>query len=197
MIRSPIAKTILLIFGVNIGVVACTLTPCTIGKQPQGTSDTVDKNQANRDLHQVGERLAKAIIDRDIQTVLSYDRPDLRHNDEIALKNSKSDLYCYLFDTTCISSNNGKWRSVYDKLSQARQLGIKVNLARSPYDHKLYGSLLFYDQSSISATNLKSSAFLCKEQGVQFVSWKFKLEDGKWKAVTPLFDNETEGLCSE
>jgi hypothetical protein len=165
--------------------------------QAKKKSSLVATSQVRQDLQQLGEKIAKAVLDKDIPTLLSYDRADMRSEDEVHLKNTKSDLYCYLFDSSCITWGNGEWRSVYDKLSQARQLGIKVRTSRSPYDHQLYGGLLFYDRSSVSEKDLRSSDFLCKQQATQLVSWNFRLEGGRWKPVTPLFDDETDGLCGE
>src|SRR2546428_5657161 len=92
-------------------------------QQPQKKSDI-----ARRNLHLIGEKVARAVLDKDIPSLLSYDRADFRSEDEASLKNTKSDLYCFLFDSSCIEG--GKWRSVYDKLSHSRQLGIKVTLAK-------------------------------------------------------------------
>jgi len=158
-------------------------------QQPQKKFDI-----ARRNLHLIGEKVARAVLDKDIPSLLSYDRADFRSEDEASLKHTKSDLYCFLFDSSCIEG--GKWRSVYDKLSHSRQLGIKVTLAKSRYDGHLYGILLFYDRASISDKDLGSPDFLCKESPTRIASWKFKLEDGKWRPVTPMFDNEAEGLCS-
>jgi hypothetical protein len=167
------------------------------GKQAKKKSGSVAANQVKLNLQQLGEKIAKAVLERDIPTLLSYDRADMRSEDEVHLKNTKSDLYCYLFDSSCITWGSGEWRSVYDKLSQAHQLGIKVSTSRSPHDHQLYGGLLFYDRSSVSEKDLRSPDFLCRQQATQLASWNFRLEGGKWKPVTPLFDDETDGLCAE
>ena len=143
----------------------------------------------------MGEAIAKAVLDKNIETLLSYDRSDLRPDDAVSLKNPKSDLYCYIFDSDCITWGHGEWRSVYDKLSQAHPLEIKVSLSSSPYDQQLYGSLFFYDASGVSSKDLRSPEFLCKEAPAKIASWKFRLEKGKWKSVTPLFDSETRGPC--
>jgi hypothetical protein len=152
-------------------------------------------NNPSRSLRKVGEVVAKAVLDKNIEALLTYDRADLRSPDEVSLKNAKSDLYCYIFDSDCITWGNGDWRSVYDKLSQARQLEIKVSLSRSRADRQLYGNLIFYDASAVSEKALSSRDFLCKEGPAKLASWRFRLENGKWRAVTPLFDSETRGPC--
>jgi len=145
----------------------------------------------------MGEKISKAVLDKDIATLLTYDRADLRSADEVSLKNTKSDLYCYIFDSDCITWGSGNWRSVYDKLAQARQLEIKVSVSSSPYDRQTYGSLFFYDASGVSAKDLRSRDYLCKEGPANITSWKFRLENGKWKPVTPLFDSETRACPSD
>ena len=170
--------------------------PRAFGQQSQKskTSNASERALARRELNLIGEEIAKAVLDKDIPTLLSYDREDLRSADEVSLKDAKSDLYCFLFDSSCIQG--GKWRSVYDKLSQSRPPGIHVFLAKSRYDGHLYATLVFYDRASVTDENLGSPDFLRKESLTRIASWKFKLEDGKWRPVTPMFDNETEGLCS-
>ncbi len=163
--------------------------------QAQQKSGATRSNNPSRDLRKVGEAVAKAVLDKNIQALLTYDRADLRPADEESLKNTKSDLYCYIFDSDCITWGSGNWRSVYDKLSQARQLEIKVSVSSSPYDRQLYGSLFFYDASAVSEKDLRAPDFLCKEGPANVASWKFRLENGKWRPVTPLFDSETRGPC--
>src|SRR5882762_5558988 len=163
----------------------------------QQKSSAARRNTPSRDLHKIGEAIAKAVLDKNIETLLSFDRADLRSQDEVALKNTKSSLYCYIFDSDCITWGDGDWLSIYDKLSQANRLEIRVRVARSPYDRQLYGGLLFYDASAVSEKDLRSPDFLCKEGPARFASWKFRLENGKWKPVTPLFVSETDGPCGE
>jgi hypothetical protein len=169
--------------------------PRALAKQSQKskTNSVSERSLDRRELNLIGEKIAKAVLDKDIRTLLTYDREDLRSEDE-ALKDAKSNLYCSLFDSSCIQGS--KWHSVYDKLSQARQLGIKAIVGKSRYDGHLYGTLLFYDRASITDKDLGSPDFLCKEQSTRLASWKFKREDGKWGPVTPMFDTETDGLCS-
>lgn len=163
--------------------------------EAQQKSTAARKSTPSAELHKLGEAIAKAVLDKDIPGLLAYDRRDLRSQDEASLKNTKGDLYCYLFDSECITWGDGTWRSVYEKLSAARPLQIKVSLVRSSSDRQLYGSLLFYDAASISDKDLRSTDFLCKQAPAKVASWRFRLEDGKWRAVTPLFDSETLGAC--
>jgi len=167
----------------------------TNADQSQQKSNAARRNTPSRDLHKMGEVIAQAVLDKNIDTLLSYDRADLRSLDEAALKNTKSNLYCYIFDSECITWGDGNWRSVYDKISQAHPLEIKVSVSSSRYDRQLYGSLFFYDASAVSEKDLRSPAFLCKETPASIVSWKFRLESGKWKPVNPLFDSETGAPC--
>src|SRR5712671_6501805 len=167
----------------------------TQAHQAQQKSSTARKNTPSRDLHKIGEAIAKAVLDKNIETLLSFDRADLRSQVEESLKNTKSNLYCYIFDSECITWGDGTWRSVYDKLSQAHALEIRVSVSSSRYDRQMYGNLFFYDASAVSEKDLRSPAFLCKETPASIASWKFRLESGKWKPVNPLFDSETGAPC--
>ncbi len=177
----------------------CGLSLAALRLQAKQTkpSNALPRDMASRNLYLIGEKISRAVLDKDIPRLLAYDRTDLRSADEVSLKNTKSDLYCYIFDSDCITWGNGNWRSVYDKLSQAHQLEIKVRVSSSPYDRQLYGSLFFYDASAVSEKDLRSRDFLCKEGPASITSWKFRLENGKWKPVTPLFDSETRACPSD
>jgi hypothetical protein len=188
--RRPSAASVFLVLAATI-VTASQLFPLAAQPAQQKSAGS----NASRDLRKVGEAVAKAVLEKNIQALLSYDRADLRSLDEAGLKNNQSDLYCYIFDSECITWGDGTWRSVYDKLSQARQLEIKVSMTSSPHDRQLYGSLFFYDDAAISEKDLRSRDFLCKEGPAKIASWRFRLEKGKWKPVTPLFDSETRGPC--
>jgi hypothetical protein len=176
------------------GTVACAAVPLRCPGQPQ-TNSTARRNRPGLELRKLGEAIAKAVLDKNVEALLGYDRADSRAQDGVSLKNTKSDLYCYIFDTECITWGNGDWRSVYEKMSQAHPLQIKVSLNSSRADGQLYGTLLFYDAASISDSDLRIPDFLCKEAPARVASWQFRLERGKWKAVTPLFDSETLGAC--
>jgi hypothetical protein len=192
-VRDGTAMRIVIVCVASI-VMAQRLVPSATG-QPQQKASAAHQNTPARDLRKMGEAIAKAVLDKDVPALLRYDRADLRSLDEVSLKNPKSDLYCYIFDSECITWGNGDWRSVYDKLSQAHQLEIKVRVSSSPYDRQLYGNLFFYDASVISDKDLRSPDFLCKEVPASIASWKFRRENGKWKPVNPLFDSETRGPC--
>jgi hypothetical protein len=163
----------------------------------QQKSNAVHGNSPGRNLRKIGDGVAKAVLEKNIEALLAYDRADLRSADEVSLKNTKSNLYCYIFDSDCITWGSGNWRSVYDKLSQAHQLQIKVSVSSSPYDRQTYGNLFFYDASAVSEKDLRSRDYLCKEGPANITSWKFRLENGKWKPVTPLFDSETRACPTE
>src|SRR5580704_15247329 len=86
------------------------------------------KDHAAADLTQIGDELAKAVLSKDVSTLLNFDRKDLSYEDEVALKDQQSTLFCYIFDSKCIST---KRRSVYEILSLAGRVGIKPIFARS------------------------------------------------------------------
>ena len=161
----------------------------------QTQQKAVGRGNSSTSLRKIGETVAKAVLEKNIEVLLAYDRADLRSQDEVSLKNTQSDLYCYIFDSECITWGDGTWRSVYDKLSQARELKIKVSVSSSPYDRQLYGILLFYDATTVSEIDLRSQDFQCREAPAKLASWRFRLENRKWKPVTPLFDNEARGPC--
>ncbi len=162
---------------------------CATNQGPQKKPD-----QALEELHQLGIKIADAVKAKDIPSLLNYARRDMRSQDEITLKDQKSDLYCYLFDSSCITWK--RQRSVYEKISQAQRLGIKaIDGGKSPYDGHRYAFLFFYDSSTISAKMLRSSQFLCEEGPDRISVWTFRMVDKKWEPVTPFFDFGTDSLC--
>ncbi|HEY6307116.1 MAG TPA: hypothetical protein VI488_11745 [Candidatus Angelobacter sp.] len=148
------------------------------------------EDPATRELRAIGDRVMIAVGARDINTLLEYDHdPD----DAASLKNKSGDLYCYLFDSSCIQG--GKTRAVYDILSTSRQLAIDASTAK--VQDTRYGLLMFYDKSQISDTELYSPDFLCSDRARKgTASWHFVLANGKWSTST-LFDYKIERSCKQ
>jgi hypothetical protein len=147
---------------------------------------------ATNKLQLLGEKVAGAVLSKNIPALLSYDRPDLRPQDEVWFKDEKSDLYCYVFGNECLPSGR---RSVFEIFSKAKRLGVKVrDLGKSDTGER-YALLLFYDRASIPDGSLQANDFLCKQAGKSIISWEFGLVHGTWEAVHPLFDAETDSPC--
>jgi len=160
--------------------------------EPAHSEDVADADR--RDLQLIGKKIATAILEKDSATLLSYDRDDLRVEDEASLKDKTGPLYCYLFDPSCYK--DAKIASVHEILSTAQQLEVSASVAKSPDGHE-YGLLLFYDKSQISEKQLHSD-FLCTDEAFKRVaSWHFIRIGKKWSAASPLFDLETEGACPD
>jgi hypothetical protein len=174
----------LLIFSFLISSIATSVLAAQTANKPKD-------DDATADLKQIGDELAKAVLSKDVSTLLSRDRKDLRGEDEIALKDQQSTLFCYIFDSKCISP---KRRSVYEILSLAGRVGIKPILSRSLQGYP-EGLLVFYDASRVSNQLLLSKGYLCKESGRTLATWAFKLVNGRWEAETPMFDSETDSPC--
>jgi hypothetical protein len=163
---------------------------CKKASEPAAPAAKVVEDTANRDLRAIGERVTTAVVAKDINTLLEYDHDP---EDEASLKNKSSDLYCYLFDSSCIPE--AKRRSVYEIFSTARQLGIDPSVAT--LQGKSYGLLMFYDKSQISDKELYSPDFLCSDKALKATaSWHFVLANGKWSTST-LFDYKTERSCKQ
>jgi hypothetical protein len=173
----------LLIFSFLISSIATSVLAAQTANKP--------KDHAPADLTQIGDELAKAVLSKDVSTLLNFDRKDLSYEDEIALKDQQSTLFCYIFDSKCISPRR---RSVYEILSGAGRVGIKPIFSRSLRGYR-EGLLIFYDASKVSDQLLLSKGYLCKESGRTLATWAFKLVNGRWEAETPMFDSETDGPC--
>lgn len=148
------------------------------------------EDPATRDLRAIGDKVAMAVLAKDVNTFLEFD-----HNpeDEAQLKNQSGDLYCYLFNSGCITE--AKRRAVYELFSSSPKLGIEASVAR--VQGKDYGLLMFYDKSQISNQELYSPDFLCTDKALNATaSWRFILADGKWTTST-LFEYKTERPCKQ
>jgi hypothetical protein len=144
-------------------------------------------------LRAIGRKVAAAVLNHDIETLLSYDRPDLRDGDRLELQDRKSYLYCRLFDRQCLTTGRS---SIYDILSKARHLGIEARMLGTK-GAPPHGLILFFDATQVRKSKLRSASFLCElSLRDQIVSWSFKLENGAWVSATPIFDLETDTLCS-
>jgi hypothetical protein len=92
-----------------------------------------------KELRDVGRKLATAALNRDVETILAYDRADLRASDRQALKDPTSSLYCVLFDSRCTAT----LPSVHEILSKMRRLDIDVQLLRAS-GQPLHGWVVFF-----------------------------------------------------
>ena len=91
------------------------------------------QDPATRNLIAIGDRVTTAIVARNTDILLDYDHdPD----DAASLQGKSGELYCYLFDSSCIQGSNG--RAIYDLFSSARQLGIDASVTN--FDGKNYGA---------------------------------------------------------
>jgi hypothetical protein len=143
-------------------------------------------------LRDIGAAVAKAVLDRDIETILRYDRPDLQEADRSALEDRKSDLYCFLFERSCGIDDRP---SVRDILAEAGSLGIEVQLLDAP-NTATHGLLLFFDTTVVDKSKFESESYQCElSRRHQLVSWLFKLEKNGWVSAHPPFDAETDTLC--
>jgi hypothetical protein len=151
-------------------------------------------NESVRQLRESGRNITAAVLKHDTETLLAYDRPDLRDGDRLSLQDASNELYCAIFDRTCNTTGRA---SVYDILSGAKRLGIEVQVQRSK-GQPPSGLVLFFDATTIPKTKLSSASFLCQlQRSDQIVSWTFNLdENGVWVSAHPRFDLETDGLCS-
>ncbi len=157
---------------------------------------TIDQRSSTADealgqLREIGRKIASAVLSYDTEALLAYDRSDLRAEDRESLRDTSNALYCFLFDHRC---NANSRPSIYDTLSRSKRLEIDVQLIRGTGSPP-HGWLLFFDASKISRANLRSAAFLCRHSD-QVASWLFKFEDGEWVSANPIFDSETDTLCS-
>jgi hypothetical protein len=148
-------------------------------------------DESLRQLRNSGRKIVTAVLNHDIETILMYDRPDLRSEDRLSLRDTKSDLYCFLFDRSCNAAGHP---SVYDILSSAKQPDIEVQMLRVGGSEP-YGLILFFDATRITRAKLQSASYLCQQSG-QMVSWMFKLEGKGWVSAHGPFDAETDTLCS-
>ena len=155
------------------------------------------KKEASLDeLYSIGRQIIQAMRNRDIDLILSYDRPDLRKLDKEEFE-KKADLYCYLFDTSCIHSpNQPRSRSVYDFFRNSKKLNLKVFDLGRWADGSHLAVLLFFDGAVLATPKKLSSDFVCANSGVSLESWTFQTVKGKWESRHPPFDLETDFYCS-
>jgi hypothetical protein len=176
---------ILSFFSLMLG---CKQAPATAAAIPGAKLMAKADDPATRQLRAIGDRVAVAVLAKDVKTLADFDHdPD----DQASLTNKNGDLYCYLFDSSCITGANG--RAVYDLFSTSPHLGIDATVAT--VQGRNFGLLMFYDKSQISDAELYSPDFLCSDKGRKgTATWRFVLADGKWNTST-LFEYKTQRTC--
>lgn len=159
--------------------------------EPSGAETAPEKAKRVRQLQSIGRKVAQAILARDIELLLRFDRPDEVEDSRRLLRDKKSNLYCYLFDSSCM----GGGRSVYDILRNARRLAITVMDIGRGKDGIQHAIIFFYDGATIPKQKLRSPEFLCEKSLQEITSWTFKYVNGRWESASPLFGAETGVLC--
>ena len=168
--------------------------PLLLQAQAQSTQVKLDTNEMLTELKAIAGKITKAVLAKDVEGILRFDRPDLVEADRELLRNSKDDLYCYLFATSGIRGGKG-YRSVYEIVSTAKNRAIRIQDLEESADGYRYAIIYFFDSGTIDEKKLSSSGFLCEKGGKEIATWMFRLVDGKWESVHPPFDAETDVHC--
>jgi hypothetical protein len=172
----------------GIGFWSIMVAGCSKTSAPAASSAMKVEDPEVRELRSIGDKATTAVVAKNVNALLEFE-----HNpeDEASLRNKSGDLYCYLFDSTCIQGP--KQRAVYELFSTSRPLMIEASIAS--LGSKKYGLLMFYDKSQVSYNDLYSQDFLCSDKARQgTASWHFVKIDGKWTTTT-LFDYKVEKTC--
>lgn len=167
----------------------CNKATVQAAPQPKAAPAKIDNSPAGQ-LRAIGDQAVAAIISKDTKALFEYD-----HNpeDQMSLSDNKSELYCYLFDSSCIPGGNRK--AIYDLFSTVPKLGIDASVAS--LQGKNYGLLMFYDKSQISQAELYTPEFQCSDRALKgTVSWRFVETAGKWDTTT-LFEYKTDRPCKK
>ena len=153
------------------------------------------------DLHQIGMKIQEAALKKDITAVLQYEPANLRAEHAISLRDKTSDIYCFLVDShSSCTQGFGSWPpSVFEHFAGARQPGIAIIGAdKLEPDGSRYGVLLFYDRSGISERSIRSPRYICATANFhKYVSWTFKLVQGKWESVGELFNYQSDARADD
>lgn len=173
---------------VPLALIACCCITAGCKKASAPSTPARMEDPATRGLRAIGDRVTTAIVAKDVNALLEYDHDP---EDAASLQSKSGDLYCYLFDSSCIPG--AKTRAVYDLFSNSRQLAIDASTAK--IQDAQYGLLMFYDKSQVSEADLYSQDFLCSDKARRTTaSWHFVLTNGKWTSTT-LFDYKVDSPC--
>jgi len=170
-------------FSLCAAVLVCGFAFTVDPAEPRPTSPSAE-------LRSIGRRIAAAVLKHDIETLLKYDAPKWRAEDQEALQDPNSDRTCYIFSGACSPTIP----SVYDTLTGAKRLDIEVMIWH-PRGNPLSGWLLFFDGTKIQRSKVHLKSYRCAHAG-EIASWLFKRENGRWVGAATMFDLETDTLCS-
>lgn len=165
------------------------LLPFLIG--PLVLADTGEQSAAEdlKQLNKIASRLIVAVKSENQSVILDLypvrDRPGTAE--------PGSELYCYLFDSTCIS---WKGKSVKQIFTDAKQLRTKIIIPKLGPDRTKYAHMFFFDRKVVDPHKLDDANYTCPMAGKNLVSWLFKYENSKWVPAHLPFDAETDSLCN-
>ena len=140
-------------------------------------------------LRAIAAEISSGMLKEDYGKVLLYDFPDLREEHQRDLQNKSSDLYCYLVGEGCLAET--KYHSIHSQFAAMK----KVDLAFKRLSGATY-VVIFFDGTRYTKTNVVRTLFLCKHANLDVPIWTFKWADGRWRAMHPVFNSETDPFCS-
>jgi hypothetical protein len=176
-----------------LGTVITAMAMLCIAQAGYGTGASKPSREPLEDLRRIGTEVSRAVLAKDVEGVLRYVRADLREEDRQLLKDRTSDLYCYVFGSSC---GGQAYRSVYDVLRTATPLTIQVwDLPRARTGDRA-AILLFFQQGAVDERKVRrDDTYRCAVLGKQLITWQFVYRDGRWESNHPPFDAETDYLC--
>jgi hypothetical protein len=142
-----------------------------------------------RALRAIASDISSAMQKEDYGKVLLYDFPELREEHQKDLQNKSSDFYCYLIGEGCQSET--KYHSIHSQFASMKKVDITLKrLSGVTY------VVIFFDSTKYERASIVRTSFLCKHANVDVPIWTFKWDEGRWKAMHPVFNSETDPFCS-
>lgn len=148
-----------------------------------------DPDPAGAELNRLVQRIVQAVRDRDVAFLLALSRPDLRDFDRAEIQPGRP-LYCFVFDTSCMQWGR---RSVYDLVTTARSLRVRVVRAEDP--PRRWAIVQLFDETVVDEQRLDSQEYFCPRWNIDVMTWNLEYDGRTWRSAYPIFDQYTDVHC--
>ena len=189
--RTDVPRTTYRPLAISLLLAAAAISGC-VSQEAHAGGDPVE-----REFRLLGPKIVQAIRDRDVDLLLGLSPADLADAARGDMAPG-TPLYCSVFEKSCAESKH----SVFDLVTSARRLVVKVNVAkpwsRDPRfrieDDRLAwrrGLLTLFDATVVNERRIADGAYFCERWGRDIFIWTFDYLREGWRSTFGVFDNGT------
>jgi len=138
-------------------------------------------------LEAISKEILAGVRRGDPRILLRYEPQAVASKRKVELKQPRHPLYCYVFDSSCLTAER---MSVRDAMLKWKQPAFWIH-----YWGKDKAVVFFYDRAELSQADLRDTDRTCAAAYKHLFSWKFERLNRRWVTQFLPFDESSDSLC--